>query len=106
MEEIILTGLRYGKVKLQAEQMVNYINDKKLSECKITIVDSQSKQKLDNIKAFLEEKIKKYENDNRSLNMNNGTYYPDDKKRALNKNNNVIKIYQEILEYIEKENNQ
>lgn len=49
-QNIAICGLRYGKTKHQVEQIKKYIEENSLTEIKITILDSESKQKLDKIK--------------------------------------------------------
>jgi hypothetical protein len=53
-QDIAVCGLRYGKTKVQAELIKKYIEENSLTEIKITILDSESKQKLDKIKEYIE----------------------------------------------------
>lgn len=52
-ENIAVCGLRYGKTKHQAEQLKKYIEETGLTEIKITVLDSESKQKLEEIKELV-----------------------------------------------------
>lgn len=52
-QDIAVCGLRYGKTKVQAELIKKYIEENSLTEIKITILDSESKQKLDKIKELV-----------------------------------------------------
>lgn len=56
-QNIAICGLRYGKTKVQAEQIKKYIEENSLTEIKITIVDSESKQKLDKVKEWYKTQV-------------------------------------------------
>lgn len=57
-QDIVICGLRYGKTKYQAEQIKKYIEENSLTEIKITIFDSESKQMLEKYKNAWEDMSK------------------------------------------------
>ena len=62
-QNIAICGLRYGKTKAQAEEIKKYIEENSLTEIKITILDSESKQKLDKIKEYADDKREGFNED-------------------------------------------
>jgi len=64
IKEIAICGLRYGKTKYQVEQTKKYIEENNLKKVNITILDSESKKKLDKVRKYIEElKKEKWQND-------------------------------------------
>ena len=54
---IAVCGLRYGKTKYQSEQIKEYIEKNNLKDIKITILDSESKRKIEELIKYCKDKI-------------------------------------------------
>ena len=51
---IAVAGLRYGKTKLQAETLKKYLEENYATNLNITILDSESKKRLDKAIKYME----------------------------------------------------
>lgn len=58
--DIFHCGLRYGKTKLQAEQIKQYLEENKIENLTIRIVDSETKQIIDKAIEYIKENEKEY----------------------------------------------
>ena len=53
--DIFHCGLRYGKTKLQAEKIKQYLEENKIENLTIRIVDSETKQRIDKVIKYIEQ---------------------------------------------------